>query len=323
MSDSDCVNRPRILLFVYNNPGCDSVRFLAGRGEKIVGVVTHRDQPSETKYFDSVAQVATDFGLRVFLPRNPNARVFIERLRNLRPDIILSVFFRRILSSEVLALAPLGAFNIHASLLPHYRGRCPLNWVLINGEKETGATLHVMTEEVDAGDIIASRRVSIEPEDDASTLLPKIRSAAQRVLEEEWETLKRGTWVGYPQDHTTATCFPGRTPADGLINWDLPSQVIKNLIRGVTYPFPGAFTWLGGTRMIIWQASTGKDPDNRLISPGTILPGGGIGTGDGVLLPEKITLGDTEIDGKRLEAKIDAYRGTRCRSKPHEPMGRT
>lgn len=312
MNDTTGADRPRILLFVYNNPGCDAVRFLAGKGENIVGVVTNRDQSSETMYFDSVADTAAGFGLRVFSPVNPNAPVFIKRLGRLEPDIILSVFFRRVLSGETLALASFGAFNIHASLLPRYRGRCPLNWVLINGEEKTGATLHVMTEEVDAGDILARRSIPIKKEDDASTLGPKLRSIMLQLLESEWEDLKRGTWTGHPQNEEEATCFPGRTPADGLIHWDRPSRMLRNLVRGVTYPFPGAFTRLGGEKLIIWEASILKIPSARPAAPGTILPGGGIATGDGALQPVRARLGDIDLERKRLRMKLEEYTGIRC-----------
>lgn len=134
----------KAIVFAYHDIGCVGLNALAEAGYDIQAVFTHTDNPGENRFFSSVARVAAELALPVFAPEDVNHPLWVERIRELQPDIIFSFYYRNMLSDEILSLAPQGGFNLHGSLLPQYRGRAPINWVLVNGETETGVTLHQM-----------------------------------------------------------------------------------------------------------------------------------------------------------------------------------
>jgi methionyl-tRNA formyltransferase len=182
----------------------------------------------------------------------------------------------------LLRQARLGAFNMHGSLLPRYRGRAPVNWAILHGEPETGATLHHMLEEPDAGDIVDQERVPIGPEDPVGTVMARIRDAALTVLARQLENLLRGTAPRSPQDHARATSFGRRRPEDGRIDWQRPAREIFNLVRAVTRPFPGAFAdFEPERRLMVWWARplVGAAAPGRILSSAPLR----IGTADGCL----------------------------------------
>jgi methionyl-tRNA formyltransferase len=274
-------------MFGYSDIGVACLQELLGRGANVVAVVTHRDDPGETIWFGSVAEAAATHGIPVHTPEDPNVPVFVEEVRRLRPDILFSFYYRRLLSQAILAVPPLGAINLHGSLLPKYRGRAPVNWVLVRGETTTGVTLHYMDASADHGDIIAQRVVPITIEDTALTLSRKLTAAGRALLAEMYPLIAAGRAPRLPQDHSAATKFERRTPADGLIDWSRSAWQIYNLIRAVTRPFPGAFTFWGDRKIFLWSA---RPPGDRSAQapPRTILgigDGGAleVATGDGVL----------------------------------------
>ncbi|MBI2456415.1 MAG: formyltransferase [candidate division NC10 bacterium] len=292
----------RILVFGYHDIGVGCLQELLRRRANIVAVVTHRDDPGETIWFGSVAELAAAHGIPVITPEEPNAPAFVDEVRRLRPDLIFSFYYRQLLSPAILGIPPLGAINLHGSLLPKYRGRAPLNWVLVHGESVTGVTLHYMDARADHGDIIAQRAVPIAVEDTALTLSRKLTAAARRLLAETFPLIVAARAPRVPQDHTAATKFGRRTPADGLIAWSHSAWEIYNLIRAVTRPFPGAFTFWDDRRIFLWSA---RPPRGRA-SPapaGTVLgvrEGGTleVATGDGVLEVLQIQPeGGAEMDG--------------------------
>ena len=241
-------------------------------------MVTHREDPGETVWFESVAELGAAHGIPVHTPEDPNIPAFVEEIRRLGPDVVFSFYYRRLLCSAILAIPPLGAINLHGSLLPKYRGRAPLNWVLVHGETTTGVTLHYMDARADHGDIIAQRVVPITLEDTALTLWRKLTAAGRSLLAETYPLIVAGRAPRTPQDHSAASKFGRRTPADGLIDWSRSAWQIYNLIRAVTRPFPGAFTFWGDTKVFLWSAGPPGGRSTRA-APGTIL---GIGEG-GVL----------------------------------------
>jgi len=244
----------RVLAFAYHNIGYECLKALIQSNEEIVGVVTHEDDPDEEIWFQSVAELARTNGLSVFTPDNPNAAEFINLLRGLNPELILSFYYRKLLSKEILRIPRLGGLNLHGSLLPKYRGRAPVNWVLVNGEKETGVTLHYMVERADAGDIVAQRTVPIDLDDTALSLYGKLTNAAVELLKETYPLLKVGKAPRIPQDPRLASKFGARGPKDGRINWESSALSVYNLIRAVTHPYPGAFTLLDGKKLYLWKA---------------------------------------------------------------------
>lgn len=285
---------PRTIVFGYHDIGVACLQELLSQRANVVAVVTHRDDPAETVWFGSVAELAAAHGIPVEAPDDPNAPAFLEEVRRLRPDLVFSFYYRRLLSPAILAIPPLGAINLHGSLLPKYRGRAPLNWVLVRGERLTGVTLHHMDARADHGDIIAQRAVPIAIEDTALTLSRKLTAAARTLLAEMYPLIVAGRAPRVPQDHAAATKFGRRTPADGLIAWSRSAWEIYNLIRAVTRPFPGAFTFWAGRRLFLWSARPPRGRPSRA-PVGTIL-----GIGDGGAL--EVATGDGVLEVLRLQA---------------------
>ncbi|MEK6743778.1 MAG: formyltransferase [Nitrospirota bacterium] len=246
--------RPAILVFAYHNVGYECLDFLITAGEKIIGVFSHVDDEKETIWFRSVAALARQHGIPVYTPESPNSPVWKARIRTMAPDLIFSFYYRNMISEEILAVPRLGAFNMHGSLLPKYRGRVPINWAIVHGEKESGVTLHHMVKRADAGDIVDQEAVSIGPEDTAQDVFNKVTLAGRKVLERSIDAIKAGTAPRTKQDDSQATTFGGRKPEDGRIDWTKSAESIYNLIRAVTHPYPGAFTEVNGMRLFIWQA---------------------------------------------------------------------
>jgi len=233
-------------VFAYHNVGVACLEVLRKHGVNVQLVVTHVDNPKETIWFDSVARLAAENGIPVVTPEDPNTSVFIEQLRALSPDFIFSFYYRRMLIPAVLATAMRGAFNMHGSLLPKYRGRVPINWAIINGETETGATLHEMVEKPDAGRIVGQQVVAIGPDETAEEVFGKVTAAAASVLDAALPALMAGTVALETQDLSKGSYFGGRRPEDGVIDWNAPAESIHNLVRAVAPPYPGATTIING-----------------------------------------------------------------------------
>ena len=259
----------KCVVLAYHNMGCAGIKALLDAGFEILAVFTHRDDPGENIWFDSVAQLAVSKAVPVYAPEDINHPVWVKRIKKMAPDFIFSFYYRNILKQELLDLPPRGAVNLHGSLLPKYRGRAPINWALINGEKETGVTLHYMTAKADAGDIIAQGKVAVCESDTARSLFDKCVAAAQEMLAETLPLLKEGKAERFPQDHSQATVFGGRKPTDGEIVWSKSAVAVRNLIRAVTRPYPGAFSFLGGRKFFFWAAEVTENPSGA--SPGTVL----------------------------------------------------
>ena len=247
----------RIIFMGYHNIGyaCLEALIELSRelGDEIVAVVTHADDPKENIWFASVRQLAFDNYLPVYQPADPNDPAFVAAMQALQPDWLFSCYYRHMLKQPLLNLPRLGALNLHGSLLPRYRGRVPVNWVLVFGETETGVTLHYMEAKADRGDIVAQRRVPITPEDTAVTLFAQMTAAAGTLFRETYPLLRTGQAPRRPQDHAQASYCGGRTPADGKIDWTQPATAVYNLMRAVTHPYPGAFTTLAGRKLYIWN----------------------------------------------------------------------
>jgi len=279
--------RPRILFFGYSEVGHDCLSLLLERGEQVVALVTHQDQPGEKIWFRTPALAAQERGVPVFTPENINTPEWRTRVAELQPDLILSVYYRQMIGTRILGLARLGAWNIHGSLLPRYRGRAPINWAVLHGESRIGMTLHRMINRADAGAIVDQEGVDLGPRDTAEQAFRKVLPCARRILARQIDALLAGTAPETPQDEALATTFSGRRPGDGRINWRQPSAVIFNLIRAVTDPFPGAFTDVGLARLMVWWAEPApRPPGTAAAAPGSVLAPDPllVATGDGALL---------------------------------------
>jgi methionyl-tRNA formyltransferase len=242
----------RAVVFAYHNVGVRCLSVLLAHRVAVPLVVTHTDNPAENIWFDSVAQLATTHGLPTIMPDDPNVPAIIARVRALQPDLLFSFYYRHMLTPALLAIAKHGALNMHGSLLPKYRGRVPVNWAVINGETETGATLHYMTGKPDAGDIVDQQAVPILPDDTALEVFHKVTAAAETVLNRSLPTLVAGAAPRKPQNLALGSYCGGRRPEDGRIDWRQSAARIHNLVRGVAPPYPGAFTrFHGGTLRIL------------------------------------------------------------------------
>src|SRR5882757_8244 len=264
--------KPRILFFGYSEVGYECLDLLLSRGDHIIALITHEDNPNEKIWFKTPAVAAREKGVPIFTPEKVNTPEWIERIAALQPDLILSVYYRNMISSRILALPRLGAFNLHGSLLPKYRGRAPINWAVLHGESRIGMTLHRMVKKADAGAIVDQEGVAIDPRDTAEQAFRKVLPCARAVLARQLDALLAGTAKETPQDDAQATYFGGRKPEDGRVVWTQTSRQIFNLIRAVTDPYPGAFTGVGGARLMLWWV----EPDSpatagRRGRPGEIL----------------------------------------------------
>ena len=248
--------RPRILFFGYSEVGFEGLSLLLERGDDVVALITHEDNPHEKIWFKTPAVAARERGIPVFTPETVNTPEWRERIAALRPDLILSVYYRHMIGTKILALPRLGAWNLHGSLLPRYRGRAPINWAVLHGEPRIGMTLHRMVRSADAGAVVDQEGVDIGPRDTAEQAFRKVLPCALRVLARQMDALLAGTAPETPQDEAQATYFGGRKPEDGRIVWARTSREIFNLIRAVTDPYPGAFAEVGGARLMVWWAES-------------------------------------------------------------------
>ena len=274
------IQKKSIVVCAYHNVGYRCLEELLRQDADVAIVFTHDDSPSEEIWFASVRELAERHGIPV-MTSDINLKENVVLLRELAPDLLLSFYYRNMIRAEVLEIPKLGALNVHGSYLPKYRGRVPVNWAVINGEIETGATLHYMVEKPDAGDIVDQEKVSIEFTDTAFDVFNKVTDAAVKVLSRSYLPLIEGRAPRIPMDLSRGSYFGGRRPADGLIDWRRSAVEIYNLIRGVTHPYPGAFTGLNGKKIVIWSAVPveGAGEPGRIVSQSPLR----VGTGSGLL----------------------------------------
>lgn len=313
----------KAIVFAYHEIGCAGLKALTEAGYEVQAVFTHTDDPGEKNFFSSVARLGAELDLPVYAPEDVNHPLWVERIRELQPEIIFSFYYRTMLSEEILSLAPKGGFNLHGSLLPRYRGRAPINWALLNGETETGATLHKMVKRPDAGDIVNQQKVAISASDTSLTLHKKVLEAAQTLLKEQLPKLKNGTATFTAQNEADASYFGRRTAADGEILWHKSAAEINNLVRAVTEPYPGAFSYLGQRKLTVWCSRVLDTRHNK--QPGTVLSTSPlvIACGDGAL---EIVAGQSEsglyVQGGRLALEMGIVTDVRLAPKPSAAMKR-
>jgi methionyl-tRNA formyltransferase len=254
-------------VFAYHDVGVRCLQVLLDAGIDLRLVVTHADDPAERVWFASVAELARARHLQTLV--DPDPAEIERRLRAAAPDFLFSFYYRRMLPPALLALAPSGAFNMHGSLLPRHRGRAPVNWAVLLGDTETGATLHEMVAKPDAGRIVDQQAVPIGPDDTALDVFRRVTDAAESVLRRSLPRLVAGTAELRPQSLARGSYHGGRRPEDGRIDWSKRAAEIHNLVRAVAPPFPGAFTEDGGQRRMILR--TRIEPGRRA-RPGRLGP---------------------------------------------------
>lgn len=300
----------RAVVFAYHNVGVRCLSVLLAHGVDVALVVTHRDNPKETIWFDSVAELAALHGISAITPDNPNTPEVIAQIRALQPDLFFSFYYREMLKRELLEIPKLGALNMHGSLLPKYRGRVPVNWAIIHGETETGATLHYMTEKPDNGAIVAQQAVPILPDDTALQVFQKVTVAAEMALNACLPELLAGRARAVKQDLSKGAYFGGRKAEDGIIDWPQSAQAIHNLVRAVAPPYPGATTKLMGKPMRILQTlvtkctAAGKEQPAFYVKEGKAYAI----CGQGVLRVVRFELDGIELSAAAFAAQYGAAR---------------
>lgn len=295
----------KTVVFAYHNMGLAGLEALARNGYDIAAVFTHENDPDENCWFGSVKNWVQQKNIKVYTTEEVNSHQWIAKIAAINPDIIFSFYYRKMIGREILDLPRMGALNLHGSLLPAYRGRCPVNWVIINGEKQTGVTLHYMIDKPDAGDIVGQKAVAIDLSDTAKILYDKLCLAAKDILDEVLPLIKKGEIPRRKQDLKAGSYYGGRRPEDGRIDWNKSAAEIYNLIRAVTEPYPGAFALLNNDeKIIIWRAEPSVSAD-------AIIPGNLVITNKEVLVQagkNAIKLLDIKIKGKRLKGEqIHSY----------------
>ena len=266
LSGSDATNATATaVVFAYHSVGVRCIKTLLARGINITLVVTHEDNPAETIWFESVAALCKEHGIPTITPTDPKSAELHQQVAAIAPDFIFSFYYRNMLPVELLGLAKRGAYNLHGSLLPKYRGRVPVNWAVLHGETETGATLHEMALKPDAGAIIAQTMVPILPDDTAFEVFGKLTVASEQTLWSALPGLLAGNAIKLNNDLSQGSYFGGRKPEDGRINWQHTAQQVYNLHRAVAPPYPGALTELNGQTYVIGKArlSTNFPTNNR------------------------------------------------------------
>ena len=242
------------VVFGYGDVGIRCLATLLAQGVSVPLVVTHPDDPAEALWYGSLARFAQERDIPVHLSADADADELHAQLVALKPDLLFSFYYRRMLPQRVLAVPRSGAYNLHGSLLPQFRGRAPVNWVCVHGATQTGASLHVMTAKPDAGALVDQMAVPVLPDDTAYDVFRKVCTAAELVLARSLPTLRAGTAVLTPLDLAAGSYFGARRPEDGQIDWSWPAVRIHNLVRAVAPPFPPARTLVAAQTLFVHRS---------------------------------------------------------------------
>ena len=243
------------VVFAYHDVGVNCLKALLHAGIQIDLVVTHQDDPNENVWFGSVAKLCEEQKIPCITPNANQLIDLIPQIKKLAPDYLFSFYYRHMIPAELLACAKIAALNMHGSLLPKYRGRAPVNWAILHGETQTGATLHIMEAKPDAGDIVGQSAVSIDANETATDVFGKVSQAAVQLMNQVLPDLVQGHVPRKPNLLAEGSYFGGRKPADGQILWQQTAKQVHDLVRAVAPPYPGAFTDWQGRRMIVARTS--------------------------------------------------------------------
>jgi methionyl-tRNA formyltransferase len=285
---------PKLRMVFMGTPAfaCPSLQRLLDRGDEILAVVTQPDRPKgrgQQLMPPPVKALAEQHGILVMQPHKVRVPEFIEIVKELAPDLIVVVAFGQILPKALLDIPRYGCINVHASLLPRYRGAAPINWCIINGEVETGVTIMQMDVGLDTGDMLIRKSIPIEPDEDASSLHDRLAVTGAEALAETLDLLAGNKLQPEKQEDALSCYAPMLKKDDGRIDWSKGAVVIRNMVRGMT-PWPGAFTALGGNILKICRAGLGQGSG----SPGTVLRAGRTGLevacGSGSIIIEELQL---------------------------------
>lgn len=255
----------------FHEEGLPALRAVAQAGYDVAAVITLTPEAAAKRSGASDYRILCDeLGLVLHEVANINDESAVALVEAAAPDLLVVLGWSQILREPVLAVPRIGAVGAHASLLPSNRGRAPVNWAIIRGEKRTGNTLMWLATGVDSGDIIDQRVIPIEDHDSCATIYQQVAQTNRDMVMGLLERLDAGERPGRPQPHSDEPLLPGRKPSHGLIDWSQPAQAVYDLVRGVTRPYPGAFTHLDGERLRVWSCALLPLAD-ALAPPGSVI----------------------------------------------------
>jgi methionyl-tRNA formyltransferase len=292
---------PRIVFVGVHREAEAPLRWLVERSEGVVGLVTLTEEArAGVSGAVELGGIAAAHGVPVLEVASVNEGRCITWTRERTPDVVLVVGWTQLLKTDMLAIPKVACLGFHASLLPRYRGRAPINWALIHGETETGNTMIVLEPGADEGDIVSQRRIAIADEDDCATLYDKVAATEVEMLAEVLPLIRAGKLPRRPQSGSEATVMPKRRPEDGRIDWSKTTRQLFDWVRALTHPYPGAFSEVLGTRLYVWRARR-CEGDVAPAVPGSVRVVEGkplVRTGDGWLEIVRVQLaGEAEVDG--------------------------
>ena len=288
-----------------------ALKAIVEAGHQVTAVVTQPDKPKgrgKDVQMTPVKIQALEYGIPVYQPVKVKTPEFVEVLKKEAPDAIVVIAFGQLLSKEILDLPKYGCVNIHASLLPKYRGAAPIQWAVIDGEKETGVTTMMMDVGLDTGDILETKVIPLDPKETSGSLFEKLSEAGGPLILSTLEKLEKGTITGTPQGEE-GTCYAKMlTKTLGNINWTMSAAAIERLVRGLN-PWPSAYTFYNGKTLKIWDADVVDEAIPAYAVPGQVLQadkhGFTVATGEGIL-----KINELQLEGKKrmdIQAFLRGY----------------
>ena len=298
----------RILFMGTPEFAVEQLKRLVETGHEICGVFTQPDKPKNRGMkmtFSPVKEYALTHGLEVYQPTKMRDGNALAIVRELQPELIVVAAYGRILPEDILTLPPFGSINVHSSVLPKYRGAAPINWAILDGQKETGVTIMYMTRDLDAGDIVCSKKTDIMPDEDARELTHRLALLGADALEDAIEKIADGTAVRTPQDHSASTYAPMLSKDLSPMDWTRSAQALHDQVRGLI-PWPCASMELGGKKVKVFKTRMGGEIN---AAAGTILTAGKqgleIACGDG----HSLWILELQAEGGKRRMSADYLRG--------------
>lgn len=298
----------RILFMGTPEFAVEQLKRLVETGHEICGVFTQPDKPKNRGMkmtFSPVKEYALTHGLEVYQPTKMRDGNALAIVRELQPELIVVAAYGRILPEDILTLPPFGSINVHSSVLPKYRGAAPINWAILDGQKETGVTIMYMTGDLDAGDIVCSKKTDIMPDEDARELTHRLALLGADALEDAIEKIADGTAVRTPQDHSASTYAPMLSKDLSPMDWTRSAQALHDQVRGLI-PWPCASMELGGKKVKVFKTRMGGEIN---AAAGTILTAGKqgleIACGDG----HSLWILELQAEGGKRMLSADYLRG--------------
>lgn len=259
-----------ILFMGGHELGAKTLEHLINNNVNVVGVVVSKN---DNDWYRGVDEVADKFNLNLYEEKNINDQIFLNKIKSLNLDLIVCVNFDQILKKDIINLPTIGCINTHASLLPKYRGRAPLNWAMINGEEYSGVTVHFIDEGIDTGDIILQEKIKIDEDYYISDLLNKVKNIYPKIVLNAIKTLESNNLNLIKPDLSKGFYVNKRTKDDGKIDFSKPSKDIMNFIKAISKPYPGAFLYHNNKKIIIWRANLDYNtlPQYESLDIGTVV----------------------------------------------------